>query len=98
MSENQGEDRHSLLADAAREIETDGSVGHHLNYLRAYYRHVDSADLVAAGAARTAATAAEHARLAARRPQGRASVRVRAGGEATLLPGRDVIDVVTDDM
>jgi glutamate dehydrogenase len=42
--------------------------------------------------------AAEHADLAAERPQGRAVVRVRPGAEATLLAGRDVIDVVTDDM
>src|SRR5207248_6482138 len=46
------------------------------------------------------AVAAAHARLAARRPQGRALVSVRpAGADAAAFdPSRAVIDLVTDDM
>src|SRR5262245_58781977 len=98
MSEQQVASRQSLLSEAAGEVGDDANIGHHLNYLRAYYRHVDSSDLIAAGAQRVGRTAVEHARLAVHRPQGRALVRVRAGAEATLLEGHDVIDVVTDDM
>ncbi len=98
MSENQGAARQSLLAEAATRIGPDVSVGHKLNYLRAYYRHVDTADLISAGASRVGSTAAEQARMAASRPQGRALVRVRPGDNTALLAGHDVIDVVTDDM
>ncbi|HEX9035010.1 MAG TPA: hypothetical protein VF834_24475, partial [Streptosporangiaceae bacterium] len=98
MSEHQSAARQALLTEAAAASGVAASVGDELNYLRRYYRHVDSADLIAAGPKRVGAAAAEHADLAAERPQGRAVVRVRSGAEATLLPGRDVIDVVTDDM
>ena len=98
MSEHQTEARQQLLAEAAAELGEQVPVGNPESYLHGYYRHVDSADLIAAGARRTGAVAAAHAELASRRPQGRAAVLVRRGGEATLLPGRDVIDVVTDDM
>ena len=73
-----------------------------LGYFRMYYRHVAPEDLAGRAPARVAAVALEHARLGARRPQGRALVRVR--GERTepgaqgLEPGRILIDVVTDDM
>jgi len=73
-----------------------------LGYFRMYYRHVAPDDLVGRAPERVAAVALEHARLGARRPQGRALVRVR--GERTmpgvqgLEPGRILIDVVTDDM
>src|SRR5579875_2523265 len=51
-------------------------------YLRAYYRHVATDDLASFGPERIAAVAACHAELAARRPQGRALVRVRdIGGD-----------------
>jgi glutamate dehydrogenase len=90
--------RQELLADAAKAIAATAGVQDAAAYLRAYYRHVDSEDLTAAGPQRIGEAAAEHAVLAARRPQGRGLVRVSGGGEATLLPGRDVIDVVTDDM
>jgi len=98
MSEHQGAARQKLLTQAAAQLSDDARVGDRENYLHCYYRHVDSSDLIAAGAVRVASVAAEHARLAAERPQGRAVVRVRSGAEATLLAGRDVIDVVTDDM
>ena len=98
MSEHQSAARQALLAEAASTSGVAASVGDELNYLRRYYRHVDSSDLVAAGPKRVGAAAAEHAELAAHRPQGRAVVRVRSGAEATLLADRDVIDVVTDDM
>ncbi len=66
--------------------------------LKAYYRHVAEDDLSAAGPERLAAVTARHAQLAAHRPQGRALVEVRRGGEAALDPPADVIDIVTDDM
>src|SRR5215470_11233560 len=101
MSEHQSAARQALLADAAAQL-GDGAapakVGDCESYLHCYYRHVDSSDLIAAGPRRVGAVAAAHAQLAALRPQGRAAVRVRPGADATLLPDRDVIDVVTDDM
>jgi glutamate dehydrogenase len=98
MSEHQSAAKKELLADAAAELGTIDSVGDQLNYLRSYYRHVDISDLIAAGAKRAGEVASSHAELAALRPHGRALVRVTAGAEETLLPSRDVIDVVTDDM
>ena len=97
MSEHQKAARQALLIEAA-EVTAGANVGSRLDYLRGYYRHVDFADLAAAGPKRVGAAAAEHARLAAERPQGRALVRVRTGDSASLLGGHDVIDVVTDDM
>src|SRR6266699_3556050 len=98
MSEHQKAARRALLTEAAAELSEGARVGDHENYLHGYYRHVDSYDLIEAGPRRVGSVAAEHADLAAKRPQGRAVVRVRPGAEATLLAGRDVIDVVTDDM
>jgi glutamate dehydrogenase len=73
-------------------------VGDVPRYLRAYYRHVEPDELAAAGPARIAAVAAANAKFAAQRPQGRALVQVREGGEAALEPTSHVIDIVTDDM
>ncbi len=98
MSEHQSAAKQALLAEAAGEFSSGSPVGDQLNYVRSYYRHVDASDLIAAGPKRTGLVAAEHAELAARRPQGRALVKVRCGAEMSLLPSRDVIDVVTDDM
>src|SRR6266571_2792180 len=98
MSEHQRAARQRLLTEAAAQLDDGARVGDRDNYLHRYYRHVDSSDLIAAGPLRVAAVAAEHADLAAERPQGRAVVRVRPGAEATIIAGRDVIDVVTDDM
>src|SRR5579871_1019779 len=98
MSEHQGEAKQALLAQASAEIGAAASIGDKIKYIRSYYRHVDPADLIVAGAKRTGAVAAAHAELAARRPQGRAVAAVRTGTSASLLPSRDVIDVVTDDM
>ncbi len=98
MSEHQTAARQELLAEAAAELSERVPVGDSEAYLHGYYRHVDSSDLIAACPRRVSAVAADHAELAAQRPQGRAAVRVRHGDDATLLPGRDVIDVVTDDM
>ena len=101
MSEHQSAARQALLTDAAAQL-GDGAaaakVGDGESYLHSYYRHVDSSDLIAAGPRRVGAVAYAHAELAGLRPQGRAVVRVRPGADATLLPDRDVIDVVTDDM
>src|ERR1700722_1812217 len=98
MSEHQDVAKQELFAGAAAQIGPDTHIGDQLNYIRSYYGHVDSADVIAAGERRTAGVAVEHAALAAQRPQGRAPGRVTAGGQETLLPSRDVIDVVTDDM
>ena len=98
MSDHQTQARQALLAQATDRIATSASTENVLRYLSAYYRHVDAEDLAAACPWRIGETAAEHANLAAQRPQGRALVRVRSGAESTLLTGRDVIDVVTDDM
>jgi glutamate dehydrogenase len=98
MSEHQSAARRALLTEATAELGDGARVGDYETYLTCYYRHVDSSDLLGAGPRRAGLVAAEHARLAATRPQGRAIVRVRSGAEATLLPDRDVIDVVTDDM
>jgi glutamate dehydrogenase len=98
MSEHQSAARRALLTEAAAELGDGARVGDYEAYLTCYYRHVDSSDLLGAGPHRVGMVAAEHARLAAIRPQGRAVVRVRSGAEATLLPDRDIIDVVTDDM
>jgi glutamate dehydrogenase len=70
-----------------------------LCYLRAYYHRVATEDLAAPS--RLAAVAQAHARLALRRPQGRALVQVREPGPAHLdpvTPSSLVVDIVTDDM
>jgi glutamate dehydrogenase len=73
-----------------------------LEYFRLYYRHVAPEDLAGRSPSRVAAVAMEHARLGARRPQGRALVRVRGEGSEPgargLEPGRILIDIITDDM
>jgi len=98
MSEHQSAARQELLAQAATAIAGATGIGDEPGYLRAYYLHVDSTDLIAAGPRRAGAAAAGHARLAARRPQGRAVVKVQTDAEDSLLVSHDVIDVVTDDM
>jgi glutamate dehydrogenase len=87
-----------LLAHAGALAGAISGVGDPLRYLTAYYRHVEDDDLAAAGPDRMAAVAAAQAEFAAVRPQGRALVQVRAGGEAALDPAAHVIDIVTDDM
>src|SRR2546423_2961623 len=103
MSDSTGEVANTLLAGAARAAEAGGGgaigVGDLERYLDAYYRHMAAEDLLAAGPQRVGAVAVEHARVAARRPQGRALVRVRAAGESAALDeSRGVVDIVTDDM
>ena len=103
MLESTGEVTHTLLAQAARAAEAAGAggtgVGDLAGYLAAYYRHVAAEDLLPAGPLRAGAVAAEHARLAVRRPQGRALVQVRAAGQSSALEeSRGVVDIVTDDM
>ncbi|MGH3171372.1 MAG: hypothetical protein ACRDN0_36620, partial [Trebonia sp.] len=67
-------------------------------FLDAYYHFVAPEDLVPAGPGRAASTAARHAMLGAIRPQGRAVVEVRDGGDASLTGASTVVDIVTDDM
>jgi glutamate dehydrogenase len=98
MADKAGEDRRALLAAAAAELAGFDGVGDVGSYVQAYFRHVAVEDLAAAGPVRLAAVAAEQARFAAHRPQGRALVRVRRGEAAACQPTRDVIDIVTDDM
>jgi glutamate dehydrogenase len=87
-----------LLTEAALSVGTAPGVGDVPAYLRAYYRHVADDDLAGAGAERLGEVAGAQARLAGRRPQGRAIVEVRPGEAAALSAGSDVIDIVTDDM
>ena len=103
MSESTAEVTPTLLAEAAKAAEAAGAdsigVGDLKRYLEAYYRHVPAEDLLPAGPLRAGLVAAEHARVAARRPQGRALVQVHAAGEsAALEESRGVVDIVTDDM
>ncbi len=87
-----------LLADAARLAGQLPGAGDLARYLHVYYRHVAEDDLAAAGPDRLAAVAVRHVELAAHRPQGRALVEVRTGGNAAFDGSSDVIDIVTDDM
>jgi glutamate dehydrogenase len=98
MSESADDAKHTLLEQAADAVGADAGVGDVHGYLRAYYRHVAAEDVIAAGAPRIAAVAAQQAAFAARRPQGTALVRVRPGDQAAFDPARDVIELVTDDM
>ena len=67
-------------------------------FLAAYYRLVAVEDLITAGPARLAATAAGHAALGATRPQGRPAVGVRPVADASLTGAGTVVNIVTDDM
>jgi glutamate dehydrogenase len=102
------ETREELIAKAAGEWTSDGgaappgdlnrAVGDLPGFLTAYYHLVAVEDLIAAGPARLAATAAHHAALGAGRPQGRPAVGVRPGADGSLTGAETVIDIVTDDM
>jgi glutamate dehydrogenase len=85
---------------AAQTVEPgEGGVGDLRNFLTAYYQHMPVEELFAAGPGRMAGVATEHARLAAKRPQGRALVQVSAGGMCSALEvSRGAVDIVTDDM
>ena len=96
--DKQAQEKRALLAQAAVCAGPMVGVGDVAICLKAYYRHVALDDLAAAGPDRLAAVTALHAELAVHRPQGRALVEVRRGGDAVLDPPADVIDIVTDDM
>ena len=68
-------------------------------FLRRYYRHADPDELLGRTPADVAGAALSHYRLAARRPQGTAQVRVHnpAAGDGWTSP-YTVVEVVTDDM
>src|SRR5215469_8396720 len=92
-------DEAAKLAAAQMAEQGGGAVGDLRNFLGAYYRHMPVEELFAAGPARMAGVAAEHARMAAHRPQGRALVQVSAGGMCSALEEqRGAVDIVTDDM
>jgi glutamate dehydrogenase len=92
------EARDDQLAAAARCAGQVAGAGDLVPCLQAYYRHVADDDLTEAGPDRLAAVFERHAQLAAHRPQGRALVDVRPGGDVVLRPPADVVDIVTDDM
>ena len=103
MAENAADEKLALLAEAASLASGDGGAGKPgaddlLGYLQAYYRHAAAEDLAAAGPERILAVATEQAAFAAHRPQGRALVRIRPAGQASLEAAGAVIDIVTDDM
>jgi len=98
MAEHAADDKPALLAAAAKLARGDLGVGDPENYLQAYYRHVAAEDLSPAGPERLVAVATEQAAFAAHRPQGRALVRIRSAGAASLEPAGAVVDIVTDDM
>jgi glutamate dehydrogenase len=97
-------DASGLLDEAAKLAEQaagpgESGVGDMRTFLDAYYRHMPVEELFAAGPARMAGVAVEHARLAAKRPQGRALVQVIAGGRCSAMEdSRGAVDIVTDDM
>jgi glutamate dehydrogenase len=101
---NVADDELASLLDKATSLAEDAGtviaeVGDLRNFIGAYYRQMPLEDLVAAGPARMAGVAAEHARMAANRPQGRALVQVSAGGMCSALEeSRGAVDIVTDDM
>ena len=68
-------------------------------YLRRYFRHVAAEDLVGRAPEDLAAAPMAHRELAARRPQGRATVRVSPPEVAGLsIPPHTVVEIVCDDM
>src|SRR5260370_33589145 len=95
MADQASDDRHALLAAAARAVTGDAGVGDVRNYLQAYYRHVAVEDLVSAGPKRLAAVANEQARVAAHRAQGRALVPGRRGEAPPCPPARGLIATCT---
>src|SRR5438128_4945633 len=91
-------DEAAKLAAAQTAEQGGGGVGDLRHFLGAYYRHMPIEELIAAGPARMAGVAAEHARLAAKRPQGRALVQVSVGGMCSALEERrGAVDVVPAD-
>jgi glutamate dehydrogenase len=98
MSEITSDAKMELLSEATPLAGPIPGVGDAADFLRAYYRHVAPDELAAAGPERMAAVASAHAEFAATRPQGRALVHIREGGQAALDATSNVIDIVTDDM
>ncbi|MGZ4637985.1 MAG: NAD-glutamate dehydrogenase, partial [Actinomycetes bacterium] len=78
-----------------------GDVAATAAFLRRYYRHVATDDLVARRDKDIAAAALSHRELAAMRPQGTATVRVWTPSEERdgwSASGHSVVEVVSDDM
>src|SRR3954468_13451230 len=70
-------------------------------FLRRYYRHVATEDIVARGDEDIVGAALSHRELAGRRPQGTANVRVTSPSidrDGWSAEGRSVVEVVADDM
>jgi glutamate dehydrogenase len=98
MSEITSDAKLELLNEAATLAGPIPGVGDVAGFLQAYYRHVAPDELAAAGPERMAAVASAQADFATTRPQGRALVQIREGGQAALDATSNVIDIVTDDM
>jgi glutamate dehydrogenase len=71
------------------------------SFLRRYYRHVATEDIVARGDEDVVGAALSHRELAHHRPQGTANVRVTSPSverDGWLADGHSVVEVVADDM
>ncbi|HYJ77047.1 MAG TPA: hypothetical protein VEX89_00680, partial [Actinomycetes bacterium] len=86
--------RASALPEAQQAQPPDAAEDDLLPFLRRYYRHVAPEDLVGRRVEDILDAPMAHRELAARRPQGTASVRVRTPD----TEGHSVVEVVCDDM
>ncbi|MEP7036664.1 MAG: NAD-glutamate dehydrogenase domain-containing protein, partial [Actinomycetota bacterium] len=99
MSESLELSRSQVIHSAAELADKAG--GEHAEpFLRRYYRHVATEDLLARGPEDLLGAALSHRELAANRPVGTANVRVftPTNAEQGWSCGQTVIEVVTDDM
>jgi glutamate dehydrogenase len=98
MSASLEQSRQQLLQSAADLADQPG--GELEQFLRSYYRHVATEDLLARGAEDLLGAALAHRELAQSRPVGTAKVEVFNPGveEQGWASGHTVVQVVTDDM
>ena len=99
MSASLEESRAQLLAKAAELAQRPGGLSYK-PFLRRYYRHVATEDLLARGPEDLLGAALSHRELAAEREPGTATVRVFTPTveEQGWSCGHSVVEVVTDDM
>ena len=99
MSASLEQSRSQVIHSAAELVDKPG--GEALEaFLRRYYRHVATEDLLARGAEDILGAALSHKEMAASRPVGTANVRVftpTVGEQGWCCP-QTVIEIVTDDM
>ena len=99
MSESLEQSRSQVIHSAAELAERAG--GEHLEpFLRRYYRHVATEDLLTRGPQDILGAALSHKEMAADRPVGTANVRVftPTSEQQGWSCGQTVIEIVTDDM